>query len=180
MRWFLSLAALAMAAVAVPGMARADAIISTQPGNDCAGVLGRPFENCAYNGSPIIAKFDRQNDGTFVASLNNGPTFFPSIDGSEFSITYTGGNSGSWTYTPGAGDPLITVFVVKWGNSFTIYANDGDPNSGTFVIPGQQGLSHISFYDTKQPTIVPEPMSLALLGMGLVGLGVVARRRPRG
>lgn len=166
-------APLVFASAFVSTGAQASPIIGTFDGNDCAGVLGRPFANCAYQGSPIIAKFDL-NNGNFIGEINS--TIFPTVTGGEFSIIYNANtNSGSWTYTPGAGDPLITVFVVKWGPQFTIFANDGDPNSGSFVIPGRQGLSHISFYDTKVP--VPVPASLALFGVALSGLGLALRRR---
>ena len=65
--------------------------------------------------------------------------------------------------------------------------DDGTVNSGSWSTPVECGppnapkpcgLSHLSFYDSKgNGTAIPEPASLALLGMGLLGLGFAARRR---
>ncbi len=158
-------------------------LVGTFDGNDCSGVFGQGFSECSYNGSPVIAKFDVNEQGTGgIWTINK--EYFPSITGEEWSFGF--GSTGTWNYTPGAGDPLITFYVAKGGNFFNLFSNDGDANSGDWFTPINEngngkgikryGLSHLTFYDTGRPTTqVPEPISLTLLGIGLLGVGAVRR-----
>jgi hypothetical protein len=185
-------AAIAML-LSVGAMAPAHAaLIGTIEGNDCAGVFGPSFEKCyspAVPGtdierSPIIIKFNFNDDGSLgVVEINS---LFGSIDGSEFSFTGGGGTgTGTWTYTPGAGDPAITTYVAKGGPEFNWYSTGGATVNVPYSTPinpanGKPfGVSHLSFYDTDGDQQLPEPASLALLGLGLLGI-FVARRRARG
>lgn len=178
-------AAVAATLMAVSGQAQA-AFIATLSGNDCAGEFGQPFEACKIperydpNQSPVIAKYDYdKGEWEFNTEL------FPTVSAANFTISGMPGASGSWTYTPGPTDPLITFYVVKGGNFFNLFSNDGDPNSGDWFTPvqcgggpqgpGPCGFSHITFYDTGRQ--VSEPMTLALLALGLFTGSLLMRRR---
>lgn len=39
-----------------------------------------------------------------------------------------------------------------------------------------KGISHIDFFGVSGDTVVPEPLTLAIFGLGLIGLGISARR----
>jgi hypothetical protein len=166
---------------AFSSMASAD-FIQTFPGNDCSGLFGQGFANCKIpadidpNETPIIIKFNIGGETEINSAL------FPTIDGSEFTLNFTGeGNTGTWTYNPGAGDPAINFFVAKGGPDFNLFSNLGDPLSDAWFTPGDGafGLSHIDFYDTDGGGQVPEPTTLLLLGAGLFAAGFARRRVKR-
>ena len=169
---------------AFSSIASAD-FIQTFSGNDCSGVFGQGFANCKIpanidpNESPIIIKFEVGPDGFMDPEINSG--LFPTIDGSEFDFSGTG-STGTWTYTPGAGDPGINFFVAKGGDFFNLFSNLGDPLSDDWLTPTNPandqpfGLSHLSFYDEGGGGQVPEPTTLLLLGAGLFAAGFARRR----
>ena len=66
------------------------------------------------------------------------------------------------TSTPGGADGTYTVALANPGGQ--------TPDLSNITLFGRVGAP-------PPPTDVPEPMSLAILGIGLLGLGYVARRR---
>jgi hypothetical protein len=149
-------------------------------GNDCAGALGNP-PNCSYKDSPMIIKYDFTEGGA-ISEKTFG--VFNSIDGDEFTFTIDLENgessgTGSWTYTPGIGDPAVTAFSVKGGNGYNVYTGSGT-FSNTWSAPDGKGVSHITFFDTDgslQENPIPVPSTIGLMGIGLLGLGWLSRRK---
>ena len=96
-------------------------------------------------------------------------------------ITYISGldgTDGEVSLIDGLVDALL---VFKFGSGgispdYISFYVSGNLSALWSVDPDQQALSHVTLYGTP-PTDVPEPTTLALLGLGLVAVGYRARRR---
>ena len=182
------LAAVGFAAmIAATPASAAPTLIGQFSGNECGGQGG--FSNCyAFpngttgqgvgngTGSPTI--FKQNSDGSRDIS-----TLFPTITGSEFAINYTGAtNTLTFTYTPGAGDPVIHYFALNQANYTYLFYDAAAITSGTIALnnyfPNNPGFSHITFFDTGAPA-VPEPATWAMLIGGFGAMGGALRRRQK-
>jgi hypothetical protein len=102
-----------------------------------------------------------------------------------FTLIYTdgaGGYSFDWTYDPslvtGTSDPLYPKYVaVKQATSYQVWLLDPSEYFGGSIFTGLNDISHVSFYNTGTPGVVPLPAAgwLLLAGVG----GLVAMRRKK-
>lgn len=181
-----TLTALALGLGLATAAPAATVLVGTYSGNDCGGAGG--FSNCYASQSGTSQGASGELASPAVYKYNNGgaedfSNLFPSVDGSEFDITYNGGtNTLSFTYTPGADDPAIHYFTVKQANGFALFYDALPITSGSVTLddffPRTPGYSHITFFDTGGGVPEPATWAIMIMGIGIAG-GAMRLRQAR-
>jgi len=181
---------LLFAGLALLGIASAaNATIVLTPGNTIPGLPGMGPSNCepgcvntifGTSGLSLLYKSDEDgglvgdDSGTYAGSYQTW--YYNDIgDPGNALLFYTGGSDI---------DCPSCYLAIKDGNQTPAYyfynlsAWDGQETlSLENFWPGKGAISHISIWGRSTPTSVPEPSTMALLGLGLLAIGFTRRRR---
>jgi hypothetical protein len=187
--------------LSLPGARQAEAALVACP----TGFVSDPTSKVTSAGGATAVngcQYITPPDPSSVANLAtiNGAGFFGFTDwqsNAQDQINVTA-QTGSWSIAnvDFAANDYIIVFKDGAGTNLTAFSFNELISSGTwrtpftdppFNLPGMSTSADVSHYTIAfrsnpddpgtNPDAIPEPMTLALFGLGLAGLGAVARRR---
>lgn len=171
-----------------------------------AGVVNCPLDGSGTRQFQLTTTVDSvclaSGDGNLQGEVNQADAFTSSAAGAGYAVLdkdpgdALAGIEGLFSVTGlGAASGTFTIDISLWslydslaigfkvGNNLTpdwaVFGLASGTLTGSWANAPQQGagLSHANIYGIKKTNTVPEPISLVLLGAGLLGIAVTRRNR---